>query len=82
MFTDVTCNSVIDEDMIIAYEDLLLYLEPISTFLQGMDCITSSIQDSDTGDDYSKQLNDYLKYKQRLGWKPPINLLILNKNKK
>tara|TARA_R110000823_G_scaffold12568_7_gene42135 strand:- start:288 stop:3128 length:2841 start_codon:yes stop_codon:yes gene_type:complete len=82
VFTDVTCNSVIDEDMIIAYEDLLLYLEPISTFLQGMDCITSSIQDSDTGDDYSKQLNDYLKYKQRLGWKPPINLLTLNKNKK
>ena len=82
VFTDVTCNSVVDKDMIIAYEDLLLYLEPISVFLDGMNDIKSSIQDSDTGDDYSKQLNDYLKYKQRLGWKPPINLLTLNKNLK
>ena len=80
VFTDVTCNSVVDEDMIIAYEDLLLYLEPISVFLNGMENIIHSINDSDTGDDYSKQLNDYLKYKQRLGWKPPINLLTLNKN--
>jgi hypothetical protein len=66
--------------MIIAYEDLLLYLEPISVFLEGMENIKDSIEDSDTGDDYSKQLNDYLKHKQRLGWKPPINLLTLNKN--
>jgi len=82
VFTDVTCNSVVDKDMIIAYEDLLLYLEPISVFLEGMDNIRTSIEDSDTGDDYSKQLNDYLRYKQRLGWKPPINLLTLNKNNK
>jgi hypothetical protein len=80
IFTDVTCNSVLDGDMIVAYEDLLLYLEPISVFLDGMENIKDSITDSDTGDDYSKQLNDYLKYKQRLGWKPPINLLTLNKN--
>ena len=82
VFTDVTCNSVVDQDMIVAYEDMLLYLEPIALFLNSIDDIGDKITDRDTGDDYSKQLNDYLKYKQRLGWKPPINLLTLNKNTK
>ena len=42
--------------------------------------IDSKIADNATGDEYSKQLNEYLRFKQRLGWKPPINLLTLNKN--
>ena len=82
VFTDVTCNSVADKDMIIAYEDMLLYLEPIALFLNSIDSINHKIEDSDTGDSFSKELNSYLGFKQRLGWKPPINLLTLNKNNK
>tara|TARA_A100001515_G_scaffold71744_1_gene57123 strand:+ start:3203 stop:6037 length:2835 start_codon:yes stop_codon:yes gene_type:complete len=80
VFTDVTCNNVVDKDMIIAFEDLLLYLEPIALFLNSIDGIHHKINDANTGDEYSKQLNEYLRFKQRLGWKPPINLLTLNKN--
>ena len=80
VFTDVTCNSVVDQDMIIAYEDMLLYLEPIALFLNSIDHIDEKIEDSDTGDEFSKELNAYLGFKKRLGWKPPINLLTLNKN--
>ena len=80
VFTDVTCNSVVDQDMIITYEDMLLYLEPIALFLNSIDSIGASLEDSDTGDEFSKELNAYLGFKKRLGWKPPINLLTLNKN--
>ncbi len=80
VFTDVTCNNVVDKDVIIAFEDLLLYLEPIALFLNSIEDIQNKIEDNDTGNEYSKQLNEYLKFKQRLGWKPPINLLTLNKN--
>jgi len=76
VFTDVTCNNVIDKDMIIAYEDLLLYLEPIALFLDQIE----DIKDSCKKEGFEKELNTYLGFKQRLGWKPPINLLTLNKN--
>ena len=57
-----------------------MYLEPIALFLNSIDDIQNKIENNDTGNEYSKQLNEYLKFKQRLGWKPPINLLTLNKN--
>ena len=80
VFTDVTCNNVVDQDMIVAYEDMLLYLEPIALFLNSIDNIKHHIEYKETGDSFSKELNAYLGFKQRLGWKPPINLLTLNKN--
>ena len=80
VFTDVTCDNVVDQDMIVAYEDMLLYLEPIALFLNSIDNIKHHIEDKETGDSFSKELNAYLGFKQRLGWKPPINLLTLNKN--
>ena len=76
VFTDVTCNNVVDKDMITAYEDLLLYLEPIALFLNQIEDIKSSC----TLEGFEKELNAYLGFKNRLGWKPPINLLTLNKN--
>jgi len=80
VFTDVTCDNVVDQDMIVAYEDMLLYLEPIALFLNSIDNIKHHIEYKETGDSFSKELNAYLGFKQRLGWKPPINLLTLNKN--
>ena len=76
VFTDATCIDTVDKDVIIAYEDLLLYLEPIALFL-------NQIEDIKTACDlegFEKELNAYLGFKNRLGWKPPINLLTLNKN--
>ena len=63
--------------MIIAYEDLLLYLEPIALFLDQIEDIKLSCSQKEG---FEKELNAYLGFKQRLGWKPPINLLTLNKN--
>jgi DNA-binding ferritin-like protein (Dps family) len=80
VFTDVTCNSVVDQDRIIAYEDMLLYLEPIALFLNSIEHLGEDLKDNNTGDEFSKELNAYLGFKKRLGWKPPINLLTLNKN--
>ena len=77
VFTDATCIDTVDKDVIIAYEDLLLYLEPIALFLDQIEDIKTSCAQKEG---FEKELNAYLGFKNRLGWKPPINLLTLNKN--